>query len=852
MTINFPTQYETQTIEKKWQDHWQKSGLYKWDPNIEKKDSFIIDTPPPTVSGSLHMGHVFSYTQTDFIARFQRMKGKNVFYPMGFDDNGLPTERLVEKTKNIRGVNMAREEFQKICHEVVNEAEIEFYNLFNSIALSVDWSQKYQTISANTSTISQLSFLDMYEKNEIYRKMQPCLWDPVDQTALAQADIVDQEIPGKMYDVKFYSTDEQELIISTTRPELLGACVALLYHKDDARYTNLAEKFAITPIFGAKVPIIADDNVDPEKGTGLVMCCTFGDITDIEWWRKHNLPLRVILDKTGRICLSDKLNNQDFNYTPSDLLTQSITALEGLKVKAAHEKTIQILEAQQRVTNSKEVIKNVKCAERSGAPLEILVTPQWFIKILDKKEQLLEKSKQINWHPAYMKIRLDNWINGLNWDWCISRQRFFGVPIPAWYSKRKGEEGKIILPRAEDLPVDPLKNLPHGYNRDEIEADPDVMDTWATSSVSPQTNSQAINEKYAVDMERHHKLFPADLRPQAHEIIRTWTFYTMVKALIHQDTIPWKNIMLSGWCLAADKTKMSKSKGNVVTPQHLIIEKGTDIVRYWASASKLGADIAYSEELFKIGKKLVNKLWNAAKFVTGHIENLPEIEASSPEQLHLKLDQITHQLDRWILTKLSIVIEQTTKEFSEFEYCNARSIIEEFFWKDFCDNYLELVKVRAYNQEQKDQAGQNSAQYALAIILNNLLRLFAPFLPHLCEELYSLIFKNMGSVHAKNCWPTNSLLTIDIHSRDAGQNIVEILDVVRKVKADKKLSLKAEIEQITLRGALENIAQNALQDLQNVTNAKKIEISHDSDYDLKYKTSDEKFALNIKFSNDND
>lgn len=835
---NFPDQYNTAETEQKWQNFWQELGLYKWDDTVAKSDSFIIDTPPPTVSGSLHMGHVFSYTQTDFIARYQRMKGKNVFYPMGFDDNGLPTERLVEKVMKIRGANLGRDEFQKICHTVVDESEKEFYSLFNSIALSVDWTQKYQTISNSTQKISQMSFMDMLDKDDVYRKLQPTLWDPIDRTALAQADIVDKEIPGKMYDIGFSTENGKQLVIATTRPELIPACVAVMYNGQDVRYKDLKDAFAITPIFGVKVPFIADDGVDIEKGTGLVMCCTYGDTTDVDWWRKYNLPTRVILDKAGKLDLKRKLN--EYVHTP--ILEQAREMLDGLKVNEAREKIIEILNSLNLILAEKEVVKMVKCAERSGAPLEILVTPQWFVKILDKKKRFLEKSAQCNWYPKYMKVRLDNWIDGLNWDWCISRQRFFGVPIPVWYSKRAGEEGKVIVPRIQDLPVDPLKDLPHGYSKDEVMGDSDVMDTWATSSVSPQINSQAINEKYASDFARHQKLFPADLRPQAHEIIRTWTFYTIVKSFLHQDTVPWKNIMLSGWCLAEDKTKMSKSKGNIVTPIGLIKEKGSDIVRYWASTSKLGVDIAYSEEVFKIGKKLVNKLWNASKFVA---LNISDIDYSN-----LDISLVEHKTDLWLLSQLHKAVRVATEEFEVFEYCNARVAIEDFFWKDFCDNYLEIVKVRIYDQENSDPAGKESAKVTVAFVLEILLRLFAPFMPHVTEELYSIIFGNdKQSIHSKGTWPKYLLIPMNEHSVKIGNDIVEILDVVRKVKAEQQLSLKVPIDKIVIRSS-DNLINdaNALQDLKNVTNTKHIEFIEDKDYVLEHVSKTGNYHLQIYFN----
>ncbi|MFN7037999.1 MAG: valine--tRNA ligase [Alphaproteobacteria bacterium] len=805
-------------IEKNWQNFWQEKLTYKWDSSEIRENSFVIDTPPPTVSGQLHMGHIFSYTQADFIARYQRMKGKTVFYPIGFDDNGLPTERLVEKIKNIRATNMSREEFIAICQEVVKDSEEDFRELFKSIALSVDWDEEYQTISRTSTKISQLSFLDLLSKEKAYRKLQPTLWDPIDQTALAQADVVDSEQVGIMNNIIFKTENNEDIIIATTRPELLAACVAVFYHSSDVRYKHLHGKSAITPLFGVKVPIIADDSVDMEKGTGLVMCCTFGDIADIAWWKTHNLPTRVIIDKRGRITGLDELGSAEWSSVDLDKAKKYIEQINGIKVKEAKAKVIEWLKEQNLITKQVEVNQIVKCAERSGAPLEILVTPQWFIKILDSKQDLLDKANECQWHPPYMKVRLDNWINGLNWDWCISRQRFFGVPFPVWYSKRPGEEGKIIIPTLEQLPIDPFKDLPDGYTKDEIEPDYDVMDTWATSSVSPQLSSHGISEDYSIDYARHKKLFPADLRPQAHEIIRTWAFYTIVKAAYHENNIPWKNLMISGWCLASDKTKMSKSKGNVVTPTKLIEENGADTVRYWASTSRLGADTAYSEDVMKIGKKLINKLWNASKFVTIHLNKLEEAPLSAKEEI--LAGNIYLPLDLWIISKLTKATVRATEEFEKFEYCNARIAIEDFFWRDFCDNYLEFIKVRIYNENNIDDVASFSAIKTIYICLETLLRLFAPFIPHITEEIYNSLF-NKESIHVRGNWPKIEDYKISEGAEHVGEDAVSILDVVRKVKAEQNLSLKTTIQELKIF-AEHKIPETVIADLANVTNSTKV------------------------------
>lgn len=806
--------YNFPEIEKKLQEEWDHNKVYKYNSSIKKEDSYIIDTPPPTVSGQLHMGHIFSYTQTDFIARFQRMMGKNVFYPMGFDDNGLPTERLVEKEKNIKAVETDREEFKKICADIIEREEEKFQNLFSSMALSVDWDLKYQSISPKSCAISQLSFLDLLEKNEIYRAEQPIFWDPVDQTALAQADIEDKEKQSQMHDIVFKSEDGKDLIIATTRPELLPACVAVLYHPEDSRYKDLKGLNAISPLFESRVPLIADEQVLQDKGTGLVMCCTFGDTSDIAWWQKYKLPIKIILTKQGRIAEGAKFDSLEANAIYSILV--------GLKVNQARSKIIEILQSQNLLIKSVDITHSVKCAERSGAPLEIITTPQWFVKTIAHKDELLKRSEELNWYPKTMKIKLDNWINSISWDWCISRQRFFGVPFPVWYSKREGEEGKILFAEKDQLPVDPIKDLPKGYSKHEVIPDMDVMDTWATSSVSPQLSSQGINKEYAIDYERHKNLFPFDLRPQAHEILRTWAFYTILKSHLHENILPWKNIMISGWCLSEDKTKMSKSKGNIISPVNLIETYGADVVRYWASTSRLGADTAFSEDLLKIGKKLVNKIWNASKFASGHFHKI-KIPNSSLEELIAK-KEISHDIDLWLIGKLQKALNEITKELMAYEYACGRESIESFFWKDFCDNYLEISKARCYNEDGSDNDGQKSAILTLYHVLNIVLKVFAIYVPHITEEIYQTLYNTGSSIHERGGWPKLDAVNIDDNLITNGDNLVVVLDLVRKAKASKNLSMKTTIKTLLIPSSLK-ISQTAVNDLKNVTNSEKLEFA---------------------------
>ena len=835
--------YDHLKVEQKWRAHWEKTKLYAWNKNATRETSFVIDTPPPYASGVLHMGHVFGFIQADSIARYQRMKGKNVFYPIGFDDNGLPTERVVEKKIGKRASSMPRHEFKKLCNQVVDEIEAGFTESFKLTSLSLDWDQFYRTIDDRSTTISQMSFLDLHEKDFVYRTLQPTIWDPIDKTALAQADLEDKERPGTMYELKFHTEKKEEIVIASTRPELLPACVAIFYNKDDTRYKHLHNQFAIVPITGTKVQILPDEQVQIDKGTGLVMCCTFGDMVDIDWWRKHKLPTRVILDQFGKISLKDKLQDQAFQFEETHLFDELIEKIEQKKVFEARGIMAEFLKNQGVVLSETKVVRMVKCAERSKAPMEILVTPQWAIKVLDKKEELIAKAKECKWHPEHMLHRMINWIKGISWDWCISRQRYFGIPFPIWYSKRKGEEGKVLTASKDQLPVDPTIDLPVGYTRDEVIPEMDVMDTWATSSVTPQINSKGISDKFFIDADRHKKLFPADLRPQGHEIIRTWAFYTLAKSFMHEDTIPWKNIMVNGWVLTPDKVKMSKSKGNAVSPLKLMNERGTDVVRYWASCYSPGTDIIFSDDVFKNGKRLVNKLWNASKFVSIHMNSL---NITTPSILKVNCDT-----DRWIISKLHDLLKMVTKSFDEFEYFAARNKAETFFWKDFCDNYLELIKTRIYDPENKNPIGQTSAVHTCAFVLNVLLKLFAPFMPHITEEINSIIFESTSSIHSQGTWPRVEEIPYDKKAFIGGRLVEQILAVIRKFKTEEKISMKAEIELANIISDNASITLatfgDALQDLKETASIKTLLFNDKINKKVykKYSTEDKNFSVII-------
>ncbi len=821
----------TSDIEARWAAYWEERGIYRWDAAASRSESYVIDTPPPNVSGALHMGHVMSYAQADMLARFQRMAGMNVFYPMGFDDNGLPTERLVEKTKNVKAADLSREAFVALCQEVVPAFSDEFRTLFRRLGLSVDWSQEYRTISPEAWKISQMSLLDLYEKGHLRRQPQPTLWDPADRTALAQAEIVEKETQGVMYRLPFARADGAGSVeIATTRPELLGACVALLCHPSDPRTAELAGRMVHSPLFGVPVPIIADETVDPDKGTGVVMCCTFGDLKDIDWWRTYKLPLRDIVGKDGRVQGLDRIGTADWPSRDIALARTTAEAITGLNVRKARQAIVDLLREAGLVLGETQVMQMVPSAERSGAPLEIFVSSQWVVSLLDKKDRLIAKGRAIEWFPAFMEQRFEDWVTNLKWDWVISRQRHFGVPLPFWYSRRAGEEGRVLVAHADDLPVNPLTALPRGYARDEVDPEPDVLDTWATSSVTPQINAHGISPDHAADADRFNRLFPADLRPQAHDIIRTWAFYTVAKSMLHTDQVPFSTIAVSGYCLARDKTKMSKSKGNGIEPRDLLDQNGTDIVRYWAANSRLGHDTAFSDDVLKIGKRLVNKLRNAAKFVAPHVAAFDAQETTTA--INDVADGRVHcTLDLWLLGRLSQVIATATNRFHAYDYTDALESAERFFFGEFCDNYLELVKGRIYG-EVGNEADRLSAQLTLGHALLAILHLLAPFLPYAAEDVLHETFPRTAarlvSVHARGGWPQAGRYPVAEVALEAGELAVIILGQVRAAKSEKGVSIKVPMAKATISVASANAASlqasNLMNDLKHAANVTELSI----------------------------
>jgi valyl-tRNA synthetase len=819
-----PERYDAARAEREWARRWQEWNLYAWDPARGRDETFVVDTPPPTVSGSLHVGHVFSYTQQDVIVRYKRMRGLNICYPIGWDDNGLPTER---RTQNVFGIRpnpnlphdpswrprrerpadapieeVSRRAFVEACSQVCAEDEKIFEALWRRVGLSVDWSLTYATIDDHCQRVSQASFLDLVERGEVRHELAPTLWDVDDRTAVAQAELEDRERDGAFHDIRFALEGGGDFVIATTRPELLGACIAVVAHPDDARYQQLFGKRAITPLFGAPVPILPAAHADPEKGTGILMVCTFGDAMDVEFWKREGLPARQLIGLDGRMLAVDFAKPPFESLDPAQA-NQVWSQVAGLPVEKARRKLTELLAADGALVAPPRPIRHpVKFYERGSRPLEFVPTRQWFVRLLDHRAELIAQGRRIEWHPAHMRARYENWVEGLNQDWCISRQRYSGVPFPVWYpldANGAPDWERPIFASRDALPVDPLASAPPGYGEPQrgkpggFAGDADVMDTWATSSLTPQ-----IISHWGIDAARHAKLFPSDLRPQGHDIIRTWAFYTIAKAWLHHREIPWRHIALSGWILDPDRKKMSKSKGNVVTPESLLDENSADAVRYWAARARLGVDTAFDPKMFSIGKRLATKLFNASRFVLLQLER--HAGAASGDAA-----AISHPLDRSFAARLCGVVERATAAFEEFDYASALQTSEESFW-DFCDNYLELVKTRCYAEQ--DSAARRSAAATLQLALRTYLRLLAPFLPYVTEEIWSWRFAGntaTRSIH-RAPWPHPDELGARASEDEIYPAAVEVAQGIRGAKTLARRSLRWGVSRLAVRGPASDLA----------------------------------------------
>ena len=809
MNARIPEKPTLDGLEAAWDAVWEKQGTYRFDRTATRDNVYSIDTPPPTVSGSLHIGHVFSYTHTDTIARYQRMRGKNVFYPMGWDDNGLPTERRVQNYYGVTGdatlpydpewkpkhfgdapkerESISRRNFIELCHELTKQDEKAFEELWRRLGLSVDWQQTYATIDVNAQRISQRSFLRLVAKEQAYQLEAPTLWDIDFQTAVAQAELEDRELPGAYHRIAFHGADGNDVFIETTRPELLAACVALVAHPEDERYQPLFGTTVRTPLFNVEVPVKAHPLAQPEKGSGIAMICTFGDTTDVTWWRELQLATRATIGRNGRLLMDP----------PEGVAAQPYARIAGKTVKQAQAEVVLMLtESGELIGEPKPIKHPVKFFEKGDRPLEIVTSRQWYVRTIADREALLQRGREITWHPSYMRSRFENWVEGLNSDWCISRQRFFGVPFPVWYLVDANGEidhtlaGRILADETT-LPIDPQSDVPPGFTEAQrnqpggFTGDPDVMDTWATSSVTPQ-----IAGGWVDDQDLFERVFPMDLRPQGHDIIRTWLFTTVVKSNAEHGCAPWANAAMSGWILDPDRKKMSKSKGNVVTPMQPLEEHGSDAVRYWAASARAGVDTTIDAGQMKIGRKLAIKILNASKFV------LAITEGTDPDAA-----AITAPVDLALIRRAEMLVHEATAAFDAYDYARALERTESFFWS-FCDDYVELVKGRAYGAQ--GDAAAASARSALSLTLSVLQRLFAPFLPFVTDEVWS--WWHEASVHSTT-WPTTAELSAgtgaDLGVYDVA---IDVLTAIRRAKTEAKRNMRTAVETLTVTDTAERIA----------------------------------------------
>jgi valyl-tRNA synthetase len=810
MPTAIPERPGLEGLEQRWASQWEADRVYRFDRTRSRENVYSIDTPPLTVSGSLHVGHVFSFTHTDTIARYRRMRGLAVFYPMGWDDNGLATERRVQnffgvrcdpqlpydpdftppgpitKGSDRRETPTSRRNFVELCGRLAVDDEAKFEEAWRRLGLSVDWGETpYVTIGPRAQRASQRAFLRQLARGEAYKAEAPTLWDVDDRTAVAQAELEDREMPGAYYGLRFHRDGGDDVIVDTTRPELLPACVALVAHPTDARYQSLFGTEVVTPLFGARVPVLAHRLAEPEKGTGIAMICTFGDTTDVTWWRELQLPVRAIVERDGRL---------------------KADAPDGLSERIAE----LLRESGELVGEPRAITHSVKFYERGSRPLEIVTTRQWYIRNGGRdaklRDELIARGKALHWHPSYMRQRFESWIEGLNGDWLVSRQRYFGVPFPVWYPVDSDGEPDFespLTPSEDLLPIDPESDVPSGFRADQrnepggFAADPDVMDTWATSSLTPQ-----IACGWEDDPDLFSRTFPMDLRPQAHDIIRTWLFSTVLRSHLEHGVLPWSNAAISGWVLDPDRKKMSKSKGNVVTPLEWLDKYGADGARYWAASARPGTDTTFDENQLKVGRRLATKILNVSKFVLTTCGVAPEGDDGLDDPSHL-----TEMLDRSLLSALDALVIEATESFEEYDYARALERTERFFWV-FCDNYVELVKGRAYGAAGEE--GGRSAAYALRRALSVLLRLFAPFLPYVTEEAWS--WWHDGSVHVA-AWPEPDERVR--REREAGGSdgmvyevAASVLSEVRKAKSNSKRSLATPVVRAVVSDTQERL--NAL------------------------------------------
>lgn len=791
--------YCARSAQEAAQELWRHEQPFSFDATDDSRQVYSIDTPPPTVSGSLHIGHVFSYTHTDFLARYKRMRGLNVFYPMGFDDNGLPTEKYVEKKHKTKAHILGRSKFIKLCQEEVKNAHTDFSALWQQMGLSIDWNYTYSTISDLGRRVAQENFLELLQNNHVYRDASPALYCTTCQTSVAQAELDSVDQKTTFNTILFTAADGTTYPIATTRPELLPACAAVLYHPSDERFTHLANTKLKTPFYDVEVPCIADEDVLPDKGTGLVMCCTFGDQMDIEWQKRHNLKLTSVMDGRG-------------------LWLASTGPLAGLRVNEARKAIVTLLQEKELLTEQEQLVHAVNVHERCKQPIEFRILQQWFVKIKDKKELFLQLAEQLRWHPSFMHSRYKDWVENLGWDWCISRQRFYGVPFPVWHCS---DCSKVLTAPVDALPIDPTENpYPAGScecGSTNIVAEQDVMDTWNISSLSPFINIENVRQKSG---EKSVLKMPFSLRPQAHDIIRTWAFYTIVKSGYKNNVLPWGQIVISGH-VTQGSGKLSKSTGGgKLTPEALLSQHSADSIRYWTAKGSPGVDTAFSEEQMKIGGRLQTKLWNAFRFISQHLSEKPARPSDEPDTINA-----------WLLGQSEHTAYWYAHNFDNAEYAKSLEIIDHFFWHDFCDNYLELIKDRIFNPDKYDEVQHAWTKYTLYTAGYQLLQLYAPFVPYVTEALYQALYRShehAASIHATQLSLPATQPATDETAQNALKHLLQVVSEVRKLKSEAQVSLKTPISHLQLtapNAAIQAALQREETTICGITKAARCDVS---------------------------
>jgi valyl-tRNA synthetase len=787
--MEVPKDYDPLEIEPKWQQRWSELDVYRFRREDTKTPTYVIDTPPPYPSGEFHMGTALNWTYFDIVARYKRMRGFNVLFPQGWDCHGLPTEVQVEKRYGIRKGDLPPEKFRELCIKLTEENIAHMREEMNSLGFSMDWSTEYRTMDPSYYSKTQLSFVQLYNKGLIYRGEHPVNWCPRCETAIADAEVEYDDRESSLNYVKFKIVGENDfLTIATTRPEYLHACVVVAVHPDDERYKKYVGKKLEVPIFGQVVEIIEDREVDPQFGTGVVMICTYGDKTDVRWAMRYKLPVIKAIDERGR-------------------MSEAAGEYAGLSLAECKELVLKHLGKNELLSRQEKLKQSVGVCWRCKTPVEILTKKQWFMRVLDLKDDVMEGAKRARWVPEYMRARLIAWAESMDWDWVISRQRIFATPIPAWYCSKCGSP---IVADENQLPVNPSKDEPHKKCQkcggDKFLPETDVLDTWMDSSLTILA--------HAGWPKLDKRLFPADLQPNGTDIIRTWDYYLLVRTLALVGEVPYKTVLINGMVLGTDGRAMHKSLGNYVDTTKAREKYGADALRQWAAiGASTGSDIPFAWKDVEFGYKFMRKFWNAARFASPYFESV-NITTTDPSKLDFR------PTDRWILSRMNRLVKEVTAYLEDFQFNRALIAVQTFIWHEFCDMYIEEVKHRLYGEDLTADA----SKYTLYHVISTATKLLAPFVPHFAEEIYHNYFASnytQPSVHLSE-WPVADDRSIDEAAERLGELINLIVSAIRQFKSEKGMALSAELPSVEIYVADEKNAKLLEQAMDDIRGTMKI------------------------------